>query len=290
MPEKILVIGKGFLGGNIVKRLKAKKIPVESTNFTTIENSLKLDITQPENVERCLSLQEPSIVINCASINQIDFLEQNPNLAYSVNSKGAKNVADICNKFKIKLIHISTDSVFDGEKGMYNENDQVNPVNVYAKSKVLVEKHIQNISRKYVIVRTNFFGFDQRGHSLFNWIYNSLSNNQKITGFSDIFFNPLEVSNLSDLIIELTNKNHNGIFHLSSNDPISKYEFILRVAEVFHFDKNLINKGSYSNHKSLIAKRPKNTTLDNTKARKNLTTPINSTVSSLEKIKNEINS
>jgi len=213
---------------------------------------------------------KPETVINCVGIGDIDFLEKNPTIAYKINSDSAKNIAKICNKLGIYMIHISTDSVFDGQTGMYKENDKVNPLNIYTKSKIIAEDYVQDNAKNSVIIRTNFYGFDKKNRWFFNWIINSLSSGKKITGFTDLIFNPLEIFNLSNLLIELTTIKHEGILHLSSNDFLSKYDFIMKVASVFNFDKSLIVKGN----SSFQVKRPKNTTLDNSISKRILKTSI----------------
>ena len=267
---KVVVLGIGFLGGYVLDTLKINGISSEGTNYQNISNSIKLNAVNIEEVEKYLISVKPETVINCVGIGDIDFLEKNPTIAYKINSDSAKNIAKICNKLGIYMIHISTDSVFDGQTGMYKENDKVNPLNIYTKSKIIAEDYVQDNAKNSVIIRTNFYGFDKKNRWFFNWIINSLSSGKKITGFTDLIFNPLEIFNLSNLLIELTTIKHEGILHLSSNDFLSKYDFIMKVASVFNFDKSLIVKGN----SSFQVKRPKNTTLDNSISKRILKTPI----------------
>ena len=270
LNKQIIILGIGFLGGYVLDTLKMNGISSEGTNYQNISNSIKLNAVNIEEVEKYLISVKPETVINCVGIGDIDFLEKNPSIAYKINSDSAKNIAKICNKLGIYMIHISTDSVFDGQTGMYKENDKVNPLNIYTKSKALAENYVQDNAKNSVIVRTNFYGFDKKNKWFFNWIINSLSSGKKITGFTDLIFNPLEISNLSNLLIELTTIKHEGILHLSSNDFLSKYDFIMKVASVFKFDKSLIIKGN----SSFQVKRPKNTSLDNSISKRILKTPI----------------
>jgi dTDP-4-dehydrorhamnose reductase len=206
-------------------------------------------------------------------LTNIDQIEINSSEAYQVNGIGAKNVSVISNREKIKLIHISTDSVFDGKKGMYDENDSPFPINEYAKSKKMGEDYVKEICDRYVIIRTNFYGYNKQGNNLFNWVLTNLKNNKPITGFYDVFFNPLEVENLSMIIIELILSGFDGVIHLSSDDVMSKYQYALKIAEILDLDKSLLIKGSILNS-NLLAKRPLNTTLSNVKAKKILKTPL----------------
>lgn len=274
MMERVLVIGAGFLGSHIIKEFNKSGISVTGTSFRNPkENSILVDVTSIDSISHCVQRIKPDLIINCAANIQLDFLENNPNLAFSINSNGAKNVALISQKNNIRLIHISTDSVFDGIKGMYSEEDIPNPINVYAKSKALAEELVKQSSDNHVIIRTNFYGHDRSCRFLYNWILDTLKNNKELIGFSDVIFTPLEVSNLSKMIFEISMTEYNGIIHLASNEVLSKYDFAQKIAEAFSLNSNLIKRGTIEDM-SFIAKRPKNTSLNNKKARQLLKTPI----------------
>ncbi|MDC0605657.1 SDR family oxidoreductase [Nitrosopumilus sp.] len=286
MSERVLVIGAGFLGGNIAKKFKEHIII--QTNLTKInKNSYILDITDEKQVIDCFHDVNPSIVINCAANTNIDFLERNTPTAYSINGEGIRNLAVTCKRSDVRLVHISTDGIFDGVSGNYTEEDKPNPINVYAKSKVIGEENIMKNCLNHVIVRTNFYGNHPQGKSLFNNILSKLKNREQFTGFDDVIFSPLEVSNLSDLIFDVTFSNYRGILNLSSNESISKYQFCCKMADVFGFDSNLIKKGSIDDAR-FIAKRPKNTSLTNTKSKQFTKSKIMSLEDGLLKIKDFI--
>jgi len=250
MTKKTLLIGCGFLGSHIFSHLKELEREVVATNFKKISSQIrKLDITDLDSVAKCVSFVNPDLVINCAANVQIDYLEKNQELAFSINAYGAENVAKACEGRGIRLIHISSDAVFDGKRELYQEEDNPNPVNVYGKSKLLGENLIQKLSKNYVIIRTNMYGYNPDGRFLFNWILNSLRENKEIVGFHDVIFNPIEISNLSKLIIKVGDTSFNGILHLGSDDVINKLQFALQIAEVFKLNKNLVKKGSINDVK-----------------------------------------
>ena len=130
---------------------------------------------------------------------------------------------------------------------------------------------MKEISDKFVIVRTNFYGNNKEGKFLFNWVLQSLQNQKTIIAFDDIKFNPLEITNLSETLIELIHTEFTGIINLSSDEVISKYQFAMKVANILNFDSNLIKKGSVGDG-HFIAKRPLNTSLSNFKAKSFLKT------------------
>ncbi|HVZ62340.1 MAG TPA: SDR family oxidoreductase [Candidatus Nitrosotalea sp.] len=288
MAEKTLVIGAGFLGKHVIHEFNNLGIECFGSHFsTTDEKMFSLDIQNMESLNQYAEKFRPDIIINCAANVQIDFLENNPEIAYSINSQGAKNVAMLCEKMKIRLVHISTDGIFDGIRGMYTEEDMPNPINIYAQSKALGEKFVKENTDNYVIIRTNFYGHNHEGKFLFNWILNTLKQKKELVGFDDIIFTPLEVSNLARMIFEISMTDYSGIIHLSSNMPISKYQFALEIAKAFEFDAGLIQKGSIDDAK-LVAKRPKNTSLSNQKAKKIIKTPIISLSEWLRNMKSSI--
>ena len=285
---RALVIGSGFLGGNIVNEFRNNEIQVIGTNYhKNSSDSIHFDITNIDSIISCVKKYSPRVIINCAANVNVDDLENNEKLAFSINANGAENIAKVCKSNKIRLLHISSDAVFDGKKGMYVEEDMTNPVNIYAKSKILGEKLISKNLENYVIIRTNFYGFHKQDKFLFNWILSKLKNNEKFPGFNDVFFNPLEVTNLSKMIYELSEKNFCGILHLSSDEIFSKFEFATKISEFFGFDSNLIKKASID-ELGLNAKRPKNTTLVNNKAKNLLDTKIQKLDSWLRDIQNKI--
>jgi dTDP-4-dehydrorhamnose reductase len=269
--NNVLVLGNGFLGENIINEFKNNGIQAIGTNYN--KNGIYVDITNMDSIISCVEKYSPKIIINCAANVNVDELENNEELAISINAKGAENIAKVCNDNKIRLLHISSDGIFDGKQGMYTEEDVVNPINVYAKSKILGEKLISKNLENYLIIRTNFYGFHNQKKFLFNWALSKLKNNEEIIGFTDVFFNPLEVTNLSKMIYELSEKKICGILNLSSNEVFTKFEFIKKISEVFDFDSKLIKSGSIE-ELNLNAKRPKNTTLSNEKAKKLLDTKI----------------
>jgi len=288
---KFVIFGLGFLGSYVFSEIKSNNFVGLGTNFehSTNNESMKIDIRKIDFVQKLLENEKPEIVINCVALGKIDFLEKNPEMAYSVNSSGAQNIAVICKKNNIRMIHISTDSVFDGTKNFYTEDESTNPLNVYAKSKILAEQHILNSCNNSVIIRTNFYGYDPNGNWFLNWIIDSLKQGKQLTGYQDIHFNPLEISNLSKLIVELSLTDFTGIIHLSSDQALSKYNFIKKVIEIFDFNPNLLKKGFYTTDPRVInrtvAPRPKNTVLSNKLLKTFLKTPLISLDDSLKNIK-----
>ena len=262
LKNKILLLGFGFLGEEVCNEAVKRNCHVEKTRLHQSDGIIQLDINNHTKVKNLIESQKPEIVINCISRNDIDSMEKNPKLATDVNVKGPKIVAEICEKIDSRLIHISTDSVFDGKKGMYSEYDKPNPINIYARSKLDGENEIKNACKNFVIIRTNFFGINKFGNYLFNNILTKLKNNEKIQGFKDVVFTPISTENLAQQIMDVVFSDYRGILNLSANKLISKLEFCNILANKLNFKNFNIIEESIDNF-NFIAKRPKNTSLDN---------------------------
>lgn len=262
MKTKIILFGYGFLGKNIYSELEKKGLSIIKTKLEEMKGVIQLDISNHKKISDLIDKEKPNIVINCIGRNDIDFLEKNPEQAIAINSIGPEIIAKKCEEHNSRLIHISTDSIFDGEKGMYDENDLPNPKNIYAKTKLEGERKVTKECSNSVIVRTNFYGIDNSQKYLFNNILEKLKLKEDIIGFDDIYFTPLSVENLSQQITDVTFSNYNGIIHLGSDDKISKYEFCKIMAQKLGFGENYV-KPSSIDILSFIAKRPKNTSLNN---------------------------
>jgi len=267
MKKNLILIGSGFLGSYLIQEFKKREFQFLNTHFSKIQDDgYYLDIRNLEEIRDLFVKYKPDIIINTAGRNDIDYLEQNPNVANSVNTIGTKNIVTVTEELGIKLIHISTDSIFDGESGNYIETDQANPINIYAKSKLNAELAIRQITENYIIIRTNFYGINKDSKYLFNGIFNKLKNGEKFIGFNDIIFSPLEINNLSQLICDVIDSNYIGTLHLASNEKISKYDFCIKIAETFGFNKSLIINDSIKKMK-FVAERPGDTSLDNSKSK-----------------------
>ena len=287
MKRKIFLFGRGFLGNYIVNEFKKYGDEVYSSRLTNCsKDDFKIDIRDKNSIFNVLEKIKPDIIINCVAITDLDFLEDNPEIGFEINSEGSKNIAIVSEKYGAKLIHISTDSVFDGKKGMYDENDSVNPINVYAKTKLLAEKYVKQETTNYLILRTNFIGYDSEDKNLLNWMISKLSKQETIIGFNDVFFTPIEVSYLSSLIYKLSSVEESLFLNLSSDKKISKYDLAIMICDLFSFNKKLIKKGS-STDISFKASRPKDTSLSNEQAKKLLNNNFLSLNDSLKKIKSK---
>lgn len=201
-----------------------------------------LDITNRRQLGFQISFYHPEVIINAAAYTDVDGCEIHKDKAWTTNVGGVKNLVNFCRKQQIKLIHLSTDYIFNGEKGPYSEEDPPDPVNFYGETKLQSEKIIKESGGDFLIIRTNvLYGFGKKVKpTLFLWLLDKLSQNEKIKIATDQFNNPTLVDNLSSCILEMVKKNISGIYHIGGSEYLSRYDFATKVANKFNFDKNNI--------------------------------------------------
>ena len=271
MNKLLITGGSGLLGSNIAK-LAATKFDVYAT-YNKNEVRMKdvhffhVDLTKKEQLVKIEQIS-PDLIIHCAALTNVDYCESHPNAAYDQNILASVNMAEIAQKIGVYLIHISTDSVFDGTKGNYKEDDMPNPINIYGKTKLEAEQKISSIHPHSCIVRTNIYGWNKRDKfSLAEWMLNKLTNNDELLGLKDVFFSPIFVNDLAEVLFKLEEKNYKDIIHIAGSEMCSKLDFAYTIAEVFDLDKGLIKPTSI-HELGLKAPRGKNISLNVSKAEK----------------------
>lgn len=219
--------------------------------------SIQLDLSQPGEGSRVITKYLPDVIVNCAALANIDACDREPEMAKRLNSDLPGELAQTASAQGVKMIHISTDAVFDGKKGDYSEEDEPNPLSTYARTKLDGELAVRKFYPSAIIARVNFFGWSMSGkHSLAEWFFNNLSAQKIINGFTDIFYCPLEVKQLCGLLFEMLQMGLHGIYHVLSQEQISKYDFGVKLAEQFHLDGKLINPVSWKDGDLVAARSP----------------------------------
>lgn len=206
---------------------------------------LQADLTAPGAIERLLADTRPEVVINCAALALPDAAEKDPGLTQRLNVDMPAQLAAVCRAQGVRLVHISTDSVFDGQRGGYCESDAPNPLNVYARSKLASEQAVAAADPQALIARVVFYGWSLRGQrSLSEFFYYNLSAGRAVNGFTDVVFSPLQVNDLVDLLLQMTARRLSGLYHVFSPTAISKYDFGVAIARRFGLDETLVKPAS----------------------------------------------
>jgi dTDP-4-dehydrorhamnose reductase len=220
------------------------------------------DLSRPGAAYELLVSLRPAWVINCAGLANVDACEKNPALARELNVDLPRALAAACKEWNARLLHVSTDSVFDGERGGYTEADTPAPVNVYAQTKLEGESEVLEQLPDALVVRTNFVGFSAEGKTgLADWIIRDLSQGKRIPGFADVIFSPLVANDLARVLFEMMDHNLSGLFHVAGSSPVSKLEFAHMLARELELDEKLIQPARLADA-HFEARRPKNTALN----------------------------
>jgi len=269
VKKKILITGgSGLLAINwaILKRDNFEVILCQHTRVVDIKgvkNTL-LDLSLISSITDTILTIKPALVIHTAALTHVDECEKNIDLSEITNITLAVNTAVACKKTGTKLVHISTDHLFDGTKSYITEKETLSPVNIYGTTKADAEKQVLEINQTALIIRTNFYGYGASYRRSFSdFIIDKLRENISIELFDDIFYTPILIETMVNIVHALVDENASGIFNVVGDDRISKYEFGIKVAKVFDLNSSLIKQVKFSN-KNLV-KRPLDMSLSNQK-------------------------
>lgn len=249
---RILITGSnGLLGSNLLRFFSGKnEYEVFATSLNPsynphFKNFARGDLLDAHFVDRLLHEIKPDIIINTVSLVNIEKCEENPKLAGLLTVKTAENVAKSAQRTGARLIYISTDHLFDGNKSYYSEEDKPEPVNVYGRVKLEAESITMNLHSDAVIVRTNFYGWSPINHAptFGEWVFNSLKQGTAIKLFTDYYFTPIEATCLAEALEKVTNSEFAGTVNIAGSQRCSKYEFGVALADIFHLNPELIAEG-----------------------------------------------
>lgn len=273
-PRVVITGGSGLLALNWACAMRSKWDVVLGTHLRSVElagtASCKLYIDDQVHLGLQLKQLSPDLVVHTAGLTNVDRCEEDPVLARQANAMISQNVAQASASNDIKLIHISTDHLFAGDSRFYSENSPTQPLNEYARSKLLAEMWVQQACPQALIVRTNFFGWGYAQRQSFSdWIIYNLRAGKPLTLFDDVYVTPILADFLALAAHELAERGASGVFNAVGDDRLSKYEFALKLAKHFALPAKLIQRDQVI-HANLRAQRPRDMSLDNAKAKNTL--------------------
>ena len=278
---RLLITGaSGLLGSKLQKIAEGKFNLILLHNTRPLSpNSLELDITNQKEVAKLFNDLRPEIVIHTASETNVDKCELQKEHAWKTNVEGTCNIARACKEIDAKLAYISTDYVFDGEKGNYKEEDKPNPISYYGITKLEGENQVIQNCNDHVILRTSvIYGWHQWKQNFATWVINQLRQNKEITVVDDHYNTPTLADNLAEMTIETLQSDLHGLYHASGIEKISRYDFAIQIAGTFRLNLNLVKPIKMSQLTAWVAKRPRNSSLNMDKIQKHLKTkPLNIT-------------
>ncbi len=223
---------------------------------------LQADLHTSGEVERLLDETQPDWVIHCAALADVDACERDPELAWALNSELPAELAQHVARGGARLLHVSTDAVFDGRKGNYREDDPPNPLSIYARTKLAGEQRVMEANPDAIVARVNLFGWSASGErSLAEFFFYNLQAGRPVKGFTDVFFCPLLANDMAQIFLQMLARGLRGLYHVFSVECRSKYEFGVAIANTFGLDADLIAPVSVS-AAGLAAMRSPNLTMN----------------------------
>ncbi len=282
---------RGLLGQKTVEVFRRESeyelLPCELTAGE--EGYIALDITDRQKVLDAVGTLRPSVIVNAAAFTDVDRAEAEREVAYKVNASAVGYLAEAAKIFGAKLVHISTDYVFNGQKGNYSEDSLPDPLGYYGKSKLAGENLAKSQLDDLAILRTQvLYGFGKGIKKNFVlWVLEKLAGGDKFSVVTDQVGNPTIADELAFAVLKTVQKNAVGIYHVSGFETMSRHEFAKQIAEVFGFDPSVI--GTTTTDKlNQKAKRPMNSTFICLKAQTELGIKMPSVKDSLSLMKQQM--
>ncbi|MDP6966699.1 MAG: NAD(P)-dependent oxidoreductase [Candidatus Marinimicrobia bacterium] len=249
MSRRILITGAfGQLGEAVIHELHPH-FELTATGLSVPENfshncdTATLDITDRTSTRNCVKKIDPDVVVHLASHTNVDGCEQNKEKAWQVNVVGTENLVDSIRETSAKFILISSDYIFNGKSGPYDESAIPDPINYYGKTKLAAENAVRGSGSHWVIIRTIvLYGKSSKSESSFvNWVVSSLEASKNITVVNDQWGNPTWTGGLAEAIKMSIILDIRGIFNYGGAEYLTRFEFARKIAEVFSLDVSLIS-------------------------------------------------
>lgn len=285
MAKKLFLTGAGgFVGGAIAmqaRRLDAawelhaitRKYGLPARRGVVWHTT---DIMRPGELGEVFRQVKPDAVIHAAAIADIDFCEANVDTARAVNIDLTAKITELCGESGAKLVFVSTDTIFDGERGGYREEDAPGAVNVYAETKICAEEAVRSgasrwgIGRICLVMGLPLLG---DGNTFLPKMIETLRAGREMGVPKNEVRSPIDVVTAARALMELAAGEPEGVFHLAGNDTLPRFDMAQRIAKRLGYPKDLI-KPTDSSSIAGRAPRPRDVSLNNEKARKMLRTPM----------------
>lgn len=256
----ILVTGSGLLGSEVINVLRKEHGDVTGTyNSKPKEGAIRLDITDRDATIGSIARLKPDVIVHTAAQTNVDYCEDHRKEAMAANAYGTKNIVDAARMVDAKVIYVSTDFVFDGMKGMYMEDDPVDPLSYYAYSKLIGEYYVKDLERSVIARASVVYGNARLNYV--SWVKGSLEKGQKISVVTDQYNSPTLSVDCAEAIAALIKHDAHGIYHTAGGERISRFEFARKIASYYGLDDSLILPVS-SDALDQKAKRPMDSSLN----------------------------
>lgn len=291
---KLLITGASGLYGSKLSDTAVRKNHEVHAGYVrdrpAYGTAVQFDVADKNRVEEVFEKIRPEVVVHAATLTDVDKCETDKELAWKINVEGTRNVAEAAKASHAFLVYISTDYVFNGEKGNYKETDTPDPVDYYGLTKLEAEEIVQEIMEEYCIARGSviYGALPAAGKINFAlWLINKLKGAEKPKLLTDQWNTPTLNTNMADMTLEIIERKLTGIYHTSGATRISRYDFAKQLAQTFNLNADLLTPNTMAEF-SWSAKRPKDSSLDTTKAQQTLKNKPLEIQQALEQLKKEL--
>jgi len=249
VKNRILITGaNGMLGQRAVQFYSSREniellaTSVEEKSVFDFVEYTQVDIKDRDNIKKVIYDYCPDFIVHTAAFTNVDLSEKLREDAWKINVKGVEYIAEAARTIDAHIIHISTDYIFDGKNGPYDENAIPDPVGYYGRTKLASENTLRISGTFFTILRTNvLYGIAQNSRPDFvRWVINSLSKNENIRIVKDQINNPTFIDDLVQGINKIIEFRKTGVYNIGGKEFLSRFDFTLRIAEYFNLDKKLI--------------------------------------------------
>lgn len=229
-----------------------------------------IDITDRTTLKKVVMPKMPTAIVNAAAMTNVDACESDKRLAWTLNVTLVENLIRVARVSDAHLIHFSTDYVFDGEKGPYTESDIPSPISYYGKSKLAGENALAIAGIDSTVIRTNVvYGPYGQRPDFVRWVLEAFDEQRPIKVVTDQYSNPTYVDDLAEAVVRVIERKRTGLYHVGGADYLSRYEFAVKIAELFKVDPSLVEPITTESLKQ-AARRPRRGGLVTLKAESDL--------------------
>ena len=249
VKNRILITGSnGMLGQRAVQFYSSKEniellaTSVEDESVVDSVEYISSDIKNRDGIKKVIHDYCPDFIIHTAAFTNVDLSEKLREDAWKTNVKGVEYIAEAARAIDAHIIHLSTDYIFDGKNGPYDENATPDPVGYYGRTKLASENALRISGTFFTILRTNvLYGIAPNSRPDFvRWVVNSIRNNEQIRIVKDQINNPTFIDDLVQGINKIIEFRKTGVYNIGGKEFLSRYDFTLRIADFFNLNKNLI--------------------------------------------------